>query len=48
MNFHPVLGLTDPLTGRYARQLVVAKIPSLRALDAAAVRMFSVGMPLVN
>ena len=34
----------DPQTGQYARQLVIAKIPSLRALDAAAVRLFSVEM----
>ncbi|KIM86184.1 hypothetical protein PILCRDRAFT_816109 [Piloderma croceum F 1598] len=27
----------DPQMGRYARQLVIAKIPSLRALDAAAI-----------
>jgi hypothetical protein len=37
--------LVDPQTGRYARQLVIAKISSLRALDAAAVRLFSVEMP---
>jgi Leucine-rich repeat (LRR) protein len=37
--------LVDPQMGRYARQLAIAKIPSLRALDAAAVRLFSVEMP---